>query len=83
MEVINGTSESWGTFGDVGTLKQRVDVGLDNLNHFNPAHSIRNSRVSYGANRVKMFKRTAYRYYTADGLYRTVTSDVIVEQWAS
>jgi hypothetical protein len=83
MEVIDGTSESWGEFGGERALRQRVSVNLDNLNDFDPLDSIRNSRVTFGANRVQMFKRTELRYYSESGLHQTVTTDAIVEQWAS
>lgn len=81
MEVINGTSTSWGTFGGTQSLRLALPTPMDDLNSFNPAHSIANSRVTFGSNRVIVYKRTAIRYYRSSGLHQTVTADTIVEQW--
>ena len=81
MEVINGTSTSWGTFGGTRSLRLGLPTPMNDLNSFNPAHSIANSRVTFGGNRVIVYKRTAIRYFRSAGLYQTVTAETIVEQW--
>ncbi len=82
MEVIDGASESWGAFGGTRSLRMRAYTTRTKLNNSNAALSPNHSRVGYGANRVGLFKRTAIRYYSADGLYSTDDTDVIVHQQA-
>ncbi len=81
MEVIDGTSTSWGTFGGIRSLRLSIPTSLDDLNSFDPAHSIANSRVTFGGNRVIVYKRTAIRYYDGAGLHQTDTTDTVVEAW--
>ena len=82
MEVINGVSASWGEFGGTRTLRMRVYTDRTKLNDSFADQSVANSRVAFGSNRVALYKRTAARYYTADGLHSTDNTDQIVEQWA-
>ena len=81
MEVIDGNSISWGEFGGTQSLRLSLATPLDDLNSFDPAHSIANSRVTFGGNRVIVYKRTAIRYFDSAGLHHTDTADTIVEQW--
>lgn len=80
--VTNGRSLTWGDFGDNSTTSLRVelDTWRNRLNDWNPDNSINHSRVVYGANRVNKFKRTAVRYYTADGLHHTDTTERYVHR---
>ena len=81
MEVIKGTSATWGTFDGDRALRLRVDSEILHLNDWDPQASIRNSRIGYGANRIVMFKRTEIRYYDQSGLVNTTTEDTVVEAW--
>ncbi len=81
MEVIEGRSDSWGEFGGTRSLRHSVESNLGNLNDFDPADSIKNSRVTFGSNRVKIYKRKEIRYFTEAGLDHTDTTETIVEQW--
>ncbi len=81
LEVIDGNSDSWGQFGGTRSLRLSIPTSLNDLNSFDPAHSIANSRVTFGGNRVIMYKRTAIRYYRDSGLHQTDTTDTIVEAW--
>lgn len=82
--VQNGQSETWGSFGSTGTLSLKVslDTARRNLNTFDTENAIRHSRVSYGANRVNKFARTEVRYYTADGLYLTDSTERVIHRLA-
>jgi hypothetical protein len=73
LYVKNGDSVTWGDFGHTSTssLKVELDTWRDHLNDWDSEGPIRHSRVSYGANRVNKYMRTAVRYYTADGLHHT------------
>jgi hypothetical protein len=68
IEVINGTSTTWGAFGGDGTLKIIVPTTLTNLNGYNPAVSTERSDVSYAANRVSSLAMKSVRAYGATGL---------------
>lgn len=46
FEVIDGTSLSWGPFGNDGSLRLTVPSSLDGLNGYRPAVSIAQSQVS-------------------------------------
>ena len=84
LYVSNGNSVTFGTFGDSGTtsLKIQLDTARSNLNDFDATNSTRNSRVTYGANRVNKFVRTEVRYYTDAGLYYTDSNAVVVHELA-
>lgn len=68
FEVVNGTSTTWGAFGGQGTLKTIVSTTLENLNGYDPEVSVKNSGVSYAANRVQSLVLKRVRAYSATGL---------------
>ncbi len=81
MEVKNGTSQSFGTFAEPGILRASLYTQRTDLNPYQPSNSIDNSRVTFGANRVSYFKRTAIRFYDAAGvLYAEENVDRFVHQ---
>lgn len=81
MEVTNGTSATFGAFGGAGTIKARLYTFRNDLNPYQPNNSINNSRVTFGANRVTHFKRSAIRFYQADGtLYVEDTHEKFVHK---
>lgn len=82
MEVINGVSDTWGTFDGDRALRLRVPSSIEDLNDWDPTNSIKHSRIGYGANRIVMFKRTEIRYFNRDGLLdHTTTEDTVIEAW--
>lgn len=81
MEVVKGVSATWGDFDGDRALRLRIESDIQDLNDWDPLHSIQNSRIGYGANRIVMFKRTEIRYYNQSGLANTTTEDTIVEAW--
>jgi hypothetical protein len=86
LYVKNGHSLTWGDFPTdegSGHLHIAVNTTRTNLNDWSSANSINNSRVSYGANRVNKFMRTAIRYYTSDSWttpYYTDDTDTYIHQ---
>src|SRR5579863_6731475 len=57
FEVINGQSQTWGTFGGtggktLGHLALSISTGLPNLDTYDPNVSLDNSGVSFGGNLV-------------------------------
>lgn len=67
LEVVNGTSTTWGAFGGQGYLKADVSTSLENLNGYLPSVSVDNSGVSYAANRVQSLVLKRVRYTTSTG----------------
>lgn len=79
--VMNGTSQTWGTFG--GTSEQwnsSVVSQYVNLDAYSPAISAANSRVGYAANRVKKFSLKEVRYYRDNQLIQKDTAEKIVHE---
>lgn len=81
MAVKNGTSTTYGSFGNDGSLRARLYSYRNNLNPYEPNNSINHSRVTFGANRVTYFKRKAIRFYGNDGeLFLEENADRFVHQ---
>ena len=70
FEILNGTSESWGTFG-TGELKLEVDTRRNHLNWYSPEFTAYNSRVGFASHRVRRFTLERVRYFSANGLRST------------
>ena len=67
MEIVNGSSTTWGSFGGQGYLKAVVPVYLQSLSGYDPAVSVQNSGINYAANRVQSLVLKRVRLITADG----------------
>jgi len=66
--VINGTSATWGAFGNDGSLRITVPTAVQNLAGYSQAFSAANSGVSFAANRVRSLTLKRVRAYDASGL---------------
>lgn len=69
MEIVNGTSATWGPFGNENLLQLKMITLREHLNPYDPENSLVHSRVTFGANRVHRFVRTGIRFYSSEGLY--------------
>ncbi|HUT94737.1 MAG TPA: hypothetical protein VMY37_35095 [Thermoguttaceae bacterium] len=67
MEVVEGSSTTWGSFGGLGYLKADVSTTLENLNSYHPSVSVENSGISYAANRVQSLVLKRVRVTTSEG----------------
>jgi hypothetical protein len=68
--LLNGRSQTWGSFGYPETLI--VSEGMvPDLNQYSPEVSAANASITYGRNRVIMLTLDTVRYYGEDGLIRT------------
>jgi hypothetical protein len=65
--VVNGNSQTWGTFGGDGRLQASFQASFANLNAYSPNVSVANSGVSFAPNRVQSLTLQCVRYYTSDG----------------
>ena len=67
LEIVDGTSTTWGSFGGQGYLKAVVPTWQESLNDYCPAVSVENSGVNYAANRVQSLVLKRVRMITSDG----------------
>ena len=66
-EVLNGQSETWGSFGGA-SLRVQQSTSLADLNDYSVTASLVNSGVGYGANRVVALKLLRVRLILANGV---------------
>lgn len=67
FEVVDGSSTTWGTFGNSDKLKLTTQTSLTQLNDYRPAISLGESGISYAGNRVSSLVLTKLRWKTAEG----------------
>lgn len=72
FQIVNGTSQTWGTFGGVqggasGELTLTLPTALSNLNRYSPQVSLDNSGVSFASNLVGSLTLRSVRWYDAKG----------------
>jgi hypothetical protein len=67
VAIVNGNSQTWGTFGGDGRLQASLAASFANLNAYSPDVSISNSGVSFAPNRVQSLTLNCVRYYTSGG----------------
>lgn len=70
FEILNGSSETWGTFG-TGELRLQADTWRNQLNQYSPDFTAENSRIGFASHRVRRFTLERIRYYSANGLRAT------------
>ena len=78
FEVIDGESDTWGTFGS-GDLSFSVPTSLNKLNGYQPAVSIGESQVSYAENRVTSLVLTKLRWVKENGQSFEVNAPIPVD----
>ena len=67
FEVIDGTSTTWGAFGNDGSLSITIPTTLTDLNFYDPEFSVDNSGVGYAAHRVQSLSLNRIRRITSEG----------------
>lgn len=60
--VFDGQSTSWGLFGGPDTVVSD-NIAMWNLDNYSPDVSVRNTCITYGANRVALLMIAEVRYY--------------------
>lgn len=83
FQVVNGQSQTWGTFGGNGVGQGRLILSLNtslaNLDGYSPDVSLNNSGVSYASNQVVSLTLMAVRYYDVNGkLINQITTPQVV-----
>lgn len=79
--VRNGTSQTWGTFGDYGQYRLSVPTAATTLSGYRPDFSATESKVAFGSHRVKTFKIKQIRYYALGKLIATDSTERVVHQY--
>ena len=83
IEIRNGISKTWSSFGGQGYLKVRfTNLSLGNLNAYQPDLSVKNSRVGFASHRVKKLVLKEVRRYSSEELESREETDRIVHQHA-
>jgi hypothetical protein len=82
LEIANGSSLTFGTFGGTRSYRVRLYSTRENLNSYDPDMSIEQSRVTFGANRVNRYVRVAIRHYADDGTIFVDETDRVVHELA-
>ena len=67
FEVVDGSSDAWGSFGGDGSLAFSTPTSLENLSGYRPAISIGESQVGYAGNRVQRLLLKKLVWVTDDG----------------
>ncbi len=80
FEILNGSSQTWGSFGGTETHLSGF-VAVPHLSGYSTDFSVSNSWISYGANRVDLMRIKEVRRYDADGnlISRDQTPRVVFE----
>ncbi len=68
VEIVNGTSTTWGNFGGDDSLKLTAPSSLQDLGQYDPQISVKHSSVSFAANRVQSLVLKSVRAYNFSGL---------------
>ena len=67
FEVVDGSCNSWGHFGNDGSLKLTSETSLHSLNAYKPAISLTESQIGYADNRVRSLTLKKLVWQTDDG----------------
>jgi hypothetical protein len=79
--VSNGSSGTWGTFGNNGHLSASTSCDLSNLASYDPDASLANSRVGFASYRVQKVTRTQVRHYSGSVLISTDSTEHVIHHY--
>lgn len=82
FDVKNGTSQTWGTFGAQDSLVCSITTNRSDLSQYSPDFSVDNSKIGYASFRVRKYALVAVRYYDANGLIKTDSTERIAHEYA-
>ena len=83
FDVKNGSSQTWGVFGNPESIGCSIPTLRDDLRYYSPKFSVDNSKVGYASFRVRKYALIAVRYYDSQGLIRTDTTERIAHQYTN
>lgn len=79
LDIENGSSQSWGAFGQGANLSVSVATSLQRLNNYRPAISISDSGIGYAGNRVSSLVLTKLRWTTVDGEVNELVAPIDID----
>lgn len=79
LQVKDGTSQTWGTFGQGSSLKLSVPSTLTSLNGYRPAVSLEQSGITYAGNRVSSLVLLKLRWTTDDGQSHELVAPIDID----
>lgn len=80
FEILNGSSESWGTFGN-GELRLQAPTWRSHLAGYDPSFTTYNSRIGFASHRVRRFILERVRYFNSSGLSATDNTPRVLHQY--
>ncbi len=78
--INNGSSTTWGTFGQGGNLRLNVPSSLTDLSQYDPSITVKFSGVSYQSNLVTSMTLKQIRYYVNNTLVFTDSTPRVIIQ---
>jgi hypothetical protein len=79
FEILNGSSQTWSSFGGEGYLKLSTSTSLNNLNDYRVSNSLGESEVGYAGNRVESLILRTLRWVTDDGEVHELHSPIAID----
>lgn len=79
FEVDQGSSESWGSFGENGQLRTTASTSLTNLNSYLPRISLTESGIGFAGNRVESLQLTRLEWHLSDGRTFVLTAPIDID----
>jgi hypothetical protein len=85
MQITNGSSSTWGSFGDTWGLRNWIYTGSNNLNSYQPQISITESGIGYAGNRVASLTLQRITWTMSDGqqyeIHAPIDIDSDLDPW--
>jgi hypothetical protein len=79
FEVLDGSSQTWGSFGGTGILNLTAPTTLTDLNGYRPAVSLTESEVGYAGNRVVSLTLDKLVWRTEDGQIHELNAPIDID----
>lgn len=79
FDVDDGSSDTWGSFGNGDGLIMWTGVHMDRLNDYRPAISIGESGITFAGNRVSSLVLTKLVWKTADGTVSELVAPIDID----
>jgi hypothetical protein len=83
FDVDDGDSTTWNNFGHQGQTISTLPTSQTDLGRYRPETSVAHSYVGFASHRVRRYVLSEVRYYSADGLLSTDTTERVVHELPS
>jgi len=79
LDIENGQSQTWGSFGNGGILRFSIPTSLTRLNEYQPRISIEQSGIGYAGNRVSSLVLRKLAWAMSDGQEYELVSPIDID----